>query len=145
MPSKIYEKHTNIQTTTKRRVGMRFMVGSHDYRSLQLFPKMYYYASPTLRSETTLQLKQNTARMLKTTTPYNRWKIFLWNPYPHVITFCLICQHHEVFQTSATASKRLRIEPKSCIPMQLFEATCVRNLLIVKNKNKKTKLNEKCR
>ena len=30
-------------------------VGSHDRRSLQLFPKMYYYLSP--RSETTLPLK----------------------------------------------------------------------------------------
>ena len=29
------------------------MVRSHDRRSLQIFPKMYYYASPTLRSETT--------------------------------------------------------------------------------------------
>ena len=71
--------------------------------------------------------------MLKTTTPCNRWKIFLSIPYPHVITFCLVWQHHDVFQTSATASKRLRIEPKSCILMQLFEAACVRNLLIVKN------------
>ena len=70
--------------------------------------------------------------MLKTTIPCNRWKIFLSIPYPHVITFCLVWQHHDVFQTSVTASKRLRIEPKSCI-MQLFEATCVRNLLIVKN------------
>ena len=34
------------------------IVGSHDRRSLQLFPKMYYYASPTLRSETTLPLKK---------------------------------------------------------------------------------------
>ena len=33
------------------------MVGSHDRRSLQLFPKMYYYAAPILRSETTLPLK----------------------------------------------------------------------------------------
>ena len=40
---------------------------------------------------------------------------------------------HDVFQTSATASKRLRIQPKSCILLQSFEATCVRNLLIVKN------------
>ena len=70
--------------------------------------------------------------MLKTTTPCNRWKIFLSILYPYVITFCLVWQHHDVFQTSATASKRLRIEPKSCKPMQLFEATCVKNLLIVK-------------
>ena len=33
------------------------MVGTHDRRCLQLFPEMYYYASPTLRSETTLPLK----------------------------------------------------------------------------------------
>ena len=95
---------------------------------------MYYYASPTLRWETTLPLKKKiTARMLKTATPRNRWKIIPSVLYPHVITFCLVWQHHDVFQTSATASKRLRIEPKSCILMQLFEATCVRNLLIVKN------------
>ena len=37
-----------------------------------------------------------------------------------------------MLQTSASASKRFRIEPKSCILMQLFEANCVRNLLIVK-------------
>ena len=36
------------------------MVGSHDRRSLQLSSKMYYYASPTLRSETTLPLKNKT-------------------------------------------------------------------------------------
>ena len=71
--------------------------------------------------------------MLKTTTPCNRWKIFLSIPYPHIITFCLVWQHHDVFQTSATASKSLRIEPKSCILMQPFEVTCVRNLLIVKH------------
>ena len=35
------------------------MVGSHDRRSLQLSPKMYYYASLTLRSETTLPLKNH--------------------------------------------------------------------------------------
>ena len=34
------------------------MVGTHDRRCLQLFPEMYYYASPTLRSETTLPLKK---------------------------------------------------------------------------------------
>ena len=34
------------------------IVGSHGGRSLQLFPKMYYYASSTLRSETTLPLKK---------------------------------------------------------------------------------------
>ena len=78
-----------------------------------LSPEMYYYASPTLRSETTLPLKKTTARMLKTTTPCNRWKIFLLMPYSHVITFCLAWQHHDVFQTSATASKRWRIEPQS--------------------------------
>ena len=38
-----------------------------------------------------------------------------------------------MFQTSATASKRLRIEPKSCILMQHFEAACVRKVLIVKH------------
>ena len=36
------------------------MVDSHDRRSLQLPPKMYYYASPTLRSETMLPLKKQT-------------------------------------------------------------------------------------
>ena len=35
------------------------IVGSHGGRSLQLFPKMYYYASSTLRSETTLPLKNS--------------------------------------------------------------------------------------
>ena len=35
------------------------MVGSHDRRCLQLSPKMYYYASPTLRSEPTLPLKNH--------------------------------------------------------------------------------------
>ena len=63
--------------------------------------------------------------MLKTTTPCNRWKIFLSIPYPHVITICLVWQHHDMFQTSATASKRWRIKPKSCILMQFFEATWV--------------------
>ena len=67
--------------------------------------------------------------MLKT-TPCHRWKIFLSIPYPYVITFCLVWQHHDVLQT---ASKRLRIGPKSCLLLQLFQATCVRNLLIVKN------------
>ena len=110
------------------------MVGSHDHISLQLFPKMYYYASPTLRSETTLPLKKKKTpqKNKNKNTPCNRWKVFLSIPYPH-ITFCLVWQHHDVFQTSATASKRLRIEPKSCILLQLFEATCVRNLLNVKN------------
>ena len=70
--------------------------------------------------------------MLKTTTARNRWKIFPSVPYPHVITFCLVWQHHDVLQTSATASKRLRIGPKGCILLQHFEATCVRNVLIVK-------------
>ena len=41
------------------------MVGSHDRRSLQLFPKMYYYVSPTLRSETTLPLKKNHSAYVK--------------------------------------------------------------------------------
>ena len=58
--------------------------------------------------------------MLKTTTPYNRWKSFLSIPYPHVITFGLVWQHHDVFQTSATASKRLRIEPKSAAYVSNF-------------------------
>ena len=71
--------------------------------------------------------------MLKTTTPCNRWEIFLSILYPHVITFCLVWQLHNMFQTSVTASKRLKIKLKSCILMQLFGATCVRNLLIVKN------------
>ena len=35
------------------------MLGSHDRRSQQLFPKMYYYASPTVRWETTLPLKNH--------------------------------------------------------------------------------------
>ena len=70
--------------------------------------------------------------MLKTTTARNRWKIFPSVPYPHVITFCLVWQHHDVLQTSATASKRLRIGPKGCILLQHFETTCVRNVLIVK-------------
>ena len=126
-------KYTCTQARMEWIAVIALIVGSHDRRSLQLFPKMYYYASPTLSSETTLPLKNPTERMLKTTTPCNRWKIFLSIPYPHVITFCLVWQHHDVFQTSATASKSLRIEPKSCILMQLFEATCVRNLLIVKN------------
>ena len=91
---------------------------------------MYYYASPT----TTLPLKNtHTAIMLKTTTPCNRWKTFLSIPYPHFITFCLVWQHHDVLQTSVTASKRLRIRPKSCILLQLFEATCDRNMLTAKN------------
>ena len=134
MARNMYTIHsvTHIHSNCLKTKLETLMVGSHDQRSLQLFPKMYYYASPTLRSETTLPLKNTNAHMLKT-TPCNRWKIFLSIPYPHVITFCLVWQHHDVFQTSATASKRLRIEPKSCIHMQLFEATCVRNLLIVKN------------
>ena len=37
-----------------------------------------------------------------------------------------------MLQTSVTASKRFRTESKSCILTQLSEATCVRNLLIVK-------------
>ena len=84
--------------------------------------------------------------MLKTTTPCNGWKIFLSIPchfsIDHVITFCLVWQHHDVFQTSATASKRLRIEPKSCILMHLLEATCVKNLLIVKKNLENEKIQE---
>ena len=38
-----------------------------------------------------------------------------------------------MLQTSATVSKRFRIGPKSCILLQLFEAPCVRNSLIVKD------------
>ena len=71
--------------------------------------------------------------MLKTTTQCNSWKTFLSIPYPHFITFCLVWHHHDVLQTSVTASKRLRIGPKSCILLQLFEATCDRNILIAKN------------
>ena len=59
--------------------------------------------------------------------------VFLSIPYPHFITFCLVSLHHDVLQTSATASKRFRTEPKGCILTQLSEATCVRNVLIVKN------------
>ena len=82
------------------------ILGSHNRRSLQLFPKMYYSASPaltlSLRSETMLLL-ENTAHMLETTTPCNRWKLFL------SLHFCLVWQHHEVLQTSVTASKTFRI------------------------------------
>ena len=83
----------------------RLMVGSHDRRSLQLFPKMYYYASSTRRSETTLPLEN------QTTAPCNRF--FPSIPYPQVITFCLVWQHHDVFHIPATASERLRIGTKS--------------------------------
>ena len=76
---------------------------------------------------------KTTPCMLKTTTWCNRGKIFLSIPYPHFITICLVWQHHNVLQTSVTASKRFRIGPASCILLQLFEATCVRNVLIVKN------------
>ena len=98
------------------------LVGSHNHRSLQLVPKMHYYLSPTLRSETVLPLKKH-ACMLKTTTPCycNRWKIFLSILYPHFITFCFIWQHHDMLQTSAIESKNFRIGPKSCILLQLFE------------------------
>ena len=51
------------------RAGLAVMVGSHNRRSLQLFPK--YNASPTLRSETALPSK-NPTTYVKTTTPYNR-------------------------------------------------------------------------
>ena len=66
------------------------MVGSHDRRSLQLFPKMYYYASPTLRSETTLPLKDHST-YVKITTPCNRWFFFSIDPVPscHYILFSL--------------------------------------------------------
>ena len=50
-----------------------------------------------------------------------------------------------MFQTSTTASKRLRIETKSCTLMQLFEATCVRNLLIVKKKEEKKEKKNRAR
>ena len=56
-------------------IKLTLIVGSHDRRNLQLFPKMYYYGSPTHKSETTLPLK-TTARMLKTTISRNRWSIF---------------------------------------------------------------------
>ncbi len=50
----------NLPNCDKMQNGFcSLMVGSHDRRSLQLFPKMYYYASPTLRSETTLPLKNH--------------------------------------------------------------------------------------
>ena len=35
--------------------------------------------------------------------------------------------------TGVTASKNFKLDPKNCILMQHFEATYVRNLLIVKN------------
>ena len=35
--------------------------------------------------------------------------------------------------TGVMASYNFKLDPKSCILRQLFEATCVRNLLIVKN------------
>ena len=76
--------------------------------------------------------------MLKTTTPCNRWMIFLSIPYPHGVTFCLVWQHHDVFHIPVTTSKRLRIGPKIWILLGLFEATCIINLLIV-NKSKNLK------
>ena len=76
--------------------------------------------------------------MLRTTTPRNRWKIFPSVAYTHVITFCSVWQHHDVLQTSATASKRLRIWPEGCILLQHFETTCVRNVLIVKYPEQQT-------
>ena len=42
-------------------------MGSHDSRGLQLYPKMYYYSSPTLRSETTLPLKNSKKTKTKQT------------------------------------------------------------------------------
>ena len=112
-------------------------MGSHDHRSLQLFLKMYYYASPTLRSEMTVSLKKS---------QHICWK------QPHHVTderfFCqsctLISLHFVKFDTT-TCCKLLvwqhhfcdRVKkiqgPKSCKFLQLFEATCVRNLLVVKN------------
>ena len=66
------------------------IVGLHDRRSLQLFPKLYYYASPTLRSETTLPLKDHST-YVKITTPCNRWFFFSIDPVPscHYILFSL--------------------------------------------------------
>ena len=42
----------------QRWIKLTLIVGSHDRRSLQLYPKMYYYASPTPRSKTKLPLKK---------------------------------------------------------------------------------------
>ena len=106
-------------------------MGSHDRKSLQLFHKIYYYPSPTLRSETTWPLK-NQSTYVRNNHTRNRWKIFPSVPYPHVITFCLVWQHYDMLQTSSTASKRLRIGPKDCILLQRFEATSIWNILILK-------------
>ena len=77
--------------------------------------------------------QKNTAcKMLKTTTPHNRWKIFSISPVPSCRYICLVWQHHHVLQTSATACKRLIIGPKGSILLKHFETTCVRNVLIVK-------------
>ena len=40
------------------RVVLFLKVGSHDCRSLQPFPRIYYYASPALMSETTLPVEK---------------------------------------------------------------------------------------
>ena len=59
--------HNTLTPATTLRLGLchntltpatTLMIGSQDRRSLQLFSKTYYYASPTLRSETTLRLKK---------------------------------------------------------------------------------------
>ena len=57
---------------------------------------------------------------------------FSISPVPSCHYILLVWQHYDVLQTSATASKRLRIWPKGCILLQHFEANCVRNVLIVK-------------
>ena len=89
---------------------LTLIVRLHDRRSLQLFPKMYYYASTNLRSETTLQLKNHSTYVKNNHTRMDETCFIGHVPSCHYV--CLVWQHHDVLQTSAIALKRLRIGPK---------------------------------
>ena len=71
--------------------------------------------------------KTTTALTLKTTTPCNRWMIFLSIPYPHFILFSLVIPRR-VANFCDSVNKILNRAKK----LHTY-ATCVRNLLIVKN------------
>ena len=93
-------------------------LGSHDRRSLQLPPQMYYYASPTLRSETMLPLKREKEKEKRKQSKTEKTKKQNKNEEKKKRK-----NTHVILQTSPTASKRLRIRPKGCIHLKHFKTS----------------------
>ena len=80
---------------------LTLIVGSHDRRSWHFPPKMYYYVSPTLRSETTLPLKKKKTKKNATTCCKHLWQRQKdWKSGRKVAYFCnfLKRQEHEKFK-----------------------------------------------